>query len=74
VGRALTVDGLPGYEIVAQANDARTGREVRMYQLVLVEQRTYYLAQGFVPADRARVMLDQFRQVTGSFQRLKTPR
>ncbi|HYQ88353.1 MAG TPA: hypothetical protein VEU09_01845 [Candidatus Binatia bacterium] len=74
VGRALTVDGLPGYEIVAEANDARTGREVRMYQLVLVEQKTYYLAQGFVPADRARVILDQFRQVTGTFKRLRAPK
>jgi len=74
VGRALTLDGLPGYEIVAEANDARTGREVRMYQLVLVEQRTYYLAQGFVSADRARLMLPQFRQVTGSFQRARAPR
>jgi hypothetical protein len=74
VGRALTRDGLPGYELVAQANDARTGREVRMYQLVLVDQRTYYLAQGFVSADRARLILDQFRQITGSFQRSRAPR
>jgi hypothetical protein len=69
VGRALTRDGLPGFELVAEANDARSGREVRMYQLVLVQQKTYYLAQGFVPADRARVILDQFRRVTGSFRR-----
>jgi hypothetical protein len=74
VGHALTVDGLPGYELVAEANDARNGREVRMYQVVLGDQRTYYLAQGFVSADRARLILDQFRKVTGSFQRLRVPR
>ncbi len=74
VGRALTRDGLPGYELVAEANDARAGRDVRMYQLVLVEQKTYYLTQGFVSADRARVILDQFRQVTGTFRRLRAPR
>jgi hypothetical protein len=45
-----------------------------MYQLVLVEQRTYYLAQGFVSADRAHLMLPQFRLVTGSFQRARAPR
>jgi hypothetical protein len=74
VGRALTRDGLPGFELVAEANDARTGRDVRMYQLVLVDQKTYYLAQGFVSSDRARVVLDQFRQVTGSFRRPRAPR
>jgi len=73
-GRALTVDGLPGYELVAEANDAKTGREMRMYQLVLVDKTTYYLAQGFVSAERGPAVLAQFRQVTRSFRRLNPPR
>jgi hypothetical protein len=73
-GRALTGDGLPGYELLADAQDARTGRDMRMYQLVLADQSTYYLAQGFVAAERAPALVEQFRQVTGSFRLLHPPR
>jgi len=72
-GRALTVDGLPGYELTAEGNDAKSGRAVRMYQLALVDKTTYYLAQGFVSADRPAAM-EQFRQVTRSFRQLHPPR
>jgi len=73
-GRVLTADGLPGYELVAEGNDVKTGHEVRMYQLVLVDKTTYYLAQGFVSADRGPAVVERFRQVTGSFRRLRPPR
>ncbi len=74
VGRAITGDGMPGYELVGVANDLRSGREVRMYQLVLVDKTTYYLAQGLVSADRGPAVVDQFRQVTTSFRRLRPPK
>jgi hypothetical protein len=73
-GRELTTDGLPGYELVAEATDRKTGREVRMYQLILADQTTYYIAQGFVAASRGPAIVDQFRKVTGSFRRLRPPR
>ncbi len=73
-GRALTTDALPGYELVAEANDVKSGKPVRMYQLVLADAATYYLAQGFVSASRDPAILDQFRQVTGSFRRVRPPR
>jgi hypothetical protein len=71
VGHGITTDGLPGYELVAEANDVKTGRAVRMYQLVLVEGGTYYLAQGFVAASRPPEIMDQYRQVTRSFRRFR---
>ena len=73
-GREVTTDGLPGYELVAEATDRKTGREVRMYQLILADQTTYYIAQGFVAASRGPGIVDQFRKVTGSFRRLRPPR
>jgi hypothetical protein len=69
VGHGITTDGLPGYELVAEADDLKTGRAVRMYQLVLLDGKTYYLAQGFVAAARPPEIIDQYRQVTGSFRR-----
>jgi len=41
---------------------------------VLVDKTTYYLAQGFVSADRGPAVVERFRQVTGSFRRLHPPR
>ena len=73
-GRALTLDGLPGYELVARTNDTQSGRELRMYQLVLADRTTYYLAQGFVTPQRAPLLVAQFRQVTGSFRRVRPTR
>ena len=69
-GRPMTTDGLPGYELIGTANDAKDGREIRMYQLVLADSTTYYLAQGYVAPDRAPALIDQFRQVTASFRRV----
>jgi len=73
-GLGVRADGLPGYELVAEANDVKSGREVRMYQLVLVDRTTYYLAQGFVSADRGSAILEQFRKVARSFRRPHPPR
>jgi len=67
-GRDRVVDGLRGYELVAEANDVKTGRPVRMYQLVLLDGGTYYLAQGFVNAARPPDVVGKFRNVTETFR------
>jgi hypothetical protein len=73
-GKALTLDGLPAYELVAEADDLKTMREVRMYQLVLADKTTYYLAQGFVSAGRGPAVMDRFREVARSFRRVRPPK
>ena len=73
-GRTVTTDGLMGYELVARTNDLQSGKELRMYQLILADRTTYYLAQGFVTPERAPVVLPQFRLVTGSFRRVPATR
>src|SRR5678809_379191 len=70
LGKAITRDGLPGYELTAHTSDTQSGRELRLYQLLLVDRTTYYLAQGFVTPERAAPVLAQFRLVTGSFRRV----
>jgi hypothetical protein len=70
-GRPLSVDGLLGYELVARTNDTQSGRELRMYQLVLADRTTYYLAQGFMTPARAPHLVAQFRLVMGSFRRVR---
>ena len=70
LGRTVTTDGLMGYELTARTNDAQSGKDLQMYQLVLADKTTYYLAQGFVTPQRAGVILPQFRLVTGSFRRV----
>jgi hypothetical protein len=73
-GRSVTTDGLPGYEIVANTYDLKSSQDIRMYQLVLADKTTYYLAQGFVTPQRAAAVLPQFRLVTGSFRRVRPTR
>jgi len=73
-GRAVTVDGLPGYELLADAKGVKDGSPVRMYQVVLADAKTYYIGQGFVHPDRGDEVVEQFRQITGSFRRLHPPK
>lgn len=70
-GRELKIDSLPGYELVAEANDVKTDKPVGLYQVILVDGRTYYLAQGFVESGRARDLLPVFRGVTSTFRRVE---
>lgn len=74
VGREVTVDGLRGYELIAEGDEVKSGRAVRMYQLILADGLTYYIAQGFVAADRPADVMDLFRKVTGSFRKVQTGR
>lgn len=68
-GASVLIDSLAGYEVVAEGSDAKSGRPVGVYQLMLREGKTYYIAQGFVTKTRLQEMLPVFRQVTGSFRR-----
>ena len=73
-GRAVTADRLKGYELVGETNDLKSGQALRMYQLVVADDKNYYLAQGFVSPEHAAVMIPEFRKITGSFRRLHPPK
>jgi len=68
-GAAVRIDSLDGYEVIADGRDAKSGRPVGVYQLLLRDGKTYHIAQGFAPKARMETMLPVFRKVTGSFQR-----
>jgi hypothetical protein len=69
-GRALQVAGLDAYELEADATDARSGRAVRLYQVIIPDETGYFILQGLSRTDRAAEIFPEFRTVTASFRRL----
>jgi hypothetical protein len=68
-GQRTQLNGLDAYELEADANDARTGRPVRIYQVIAPDQAGYFIVQGFVSPARAAEMVAEFRALTGTFRR-----
>jgi hypothetical protein len=64
-----TIDGVAGYELVAEGKDSATGRSVTMYQVVLPDGVGYVLMQGLVASARAAEMVPEFRRVAQTFSR-----
>ena len=61
-----TVDGRPAYELTARAKDKQSGTPVAVYQLIVVDGQTYYIAQGLVGESSREQYLPQFRAVAES--------
>lgn len=68
-GRDMGVDGMQAYEIVADAEDTKSGKPIRLYQVIAPEGRGYFIFQGLVGLDGAPEYLAEFRRVTDSFRR-----
>jgi hypothetical protein len=66
---STTIDGVAGYELVAEGADATTGRPVTLYQVVLPDPSGYILMQGLVTPGRMTVMVPEFRKVAQTFRR-----
>jgi len=62
-GRPTKVNGMPAWELTARAKDAKTGTPIHVYQLLVAEQTSYFLAQGLVGSSQAEEFLPQFRAV-----------
>jgi hypothetical protein len=69
-GRVIQVGGLDAYELEADAADARSGRAMRLYQIIIPDETGYFILQGLIRADRAGEMFPEFRAVTASFRRV----
>jgi len=67
-GHAVTVSGLDGWELGADARDTRSGRAMHLYQVVLPDDTGYFILQGISTADRASELLPEFRALTASFR------
>lgn len=68
-GRALEVDAMAAYELLAAAKDTKTGAAIRLYQVIAAEEDGYFIIQGLVGAEREAEMLPEFRRLTESFRR-----
>ena len=62
----MTIDRLPGYEIVASAKDADSGASIVVYQAIVVKDDVYYLVQGLVGAASSEKYVPEFRRVANS--------
>ena len=70
-GRAITVDGLPAYELTAEANDLQSGTPLSVYQLVAAEGQAYFLIQGLVGRAKGQRFLPEFRAIASSLRRAR---
>ncbi len=65
----VTIGGLQGYEIVANAVDAFTNKPIVVYQVMLFEGKTYYIIQGLAGSDAKSKYLSEFKKVATSFRK-----
>lgn len=65
----VQIDGLPGYEIVSQANHRAGGKRAILYQVILFEPSDYYLMQGIVAESDQEEYVRAFRMSAMSFRR-----
>jgi hypothetical protein len=65
----VTIDNLKGYEIVAKAQDQESGQPMLVYQVMLFDQKGYYIMQGQVAEAVKADYLPAFKAIAQSFQR-----
>jgi hypothetical protein len=64
--KEITLDGLPGYEIMAKSQPRNSGNSDFLYQVILYTDRTYYILFGTASDTDS---LDQIKKVVGTFGR-----
>jgi hypothetical protein len=69
----ITIDGLEGYESLAEATDARSGTALLVYQVMLFDNGFYYLMQGQVGSKLRAEYLPEFQAMARSFRRKLRP-
>jgi hypothetical protein len=69
----IRIDGADGYELEADAIDSRSGRPMRLYQVIIPDQTGYFILQGISRPDRASEIVPEFKRLTASFRRATVP-
>ena len=64
----VTVDGRPGYEVVARGADEDTGAPVTVVLTLVPTDAGYVILQGVVGSDRAEVWVPRFQALTRSLR------
>ncbi len=67
----VEIDGLNGYQVIAEANDNFKGRmrNITIHQTMLFDKASYFLMVGIVESSHAEKNLQAFRQMARSFKR-----
>lgn len=70
----VEIDGLKGYEVIAEADDNFKGRmrRVMIHQTMLFDESSYFLMLGIVESSNAEKNLEAFRTMARSFKRTNT--
>lgn len=63
----ISIDGLDGYEIVADAKDTDSGTPMTVYQVMLFDNKSYILIQGIVGTKIRDEYLPDFKAMARSF-------
>jgi hypothetical protein len=63
----ISIDGLDGYEIVADAKDTASGTPTTVYQVMLFDNKSYILIQGIVGTKVRDEYLSEFKSMARSF-------
>jgi hypothetical protein len=66
---AITVDGLSGFETLAEGKDEASGTPLALYQVLLFDGDRYVVMVGLVGAARRDDYLPEFRALARGFQR-----
>jgi hypothetical protein len=66
---AVAIDGLDGYESLAEAQDATSGTPLVVHQVILFDEGSYVLLQGIVGTDLRDEYLPEFRAMARSLKR-----
>lgn len=67
--KAIDINGLDAYEIIATANHSETKEPLVIYQVLLFDRQTYYIIQGRVGSKLRSQYLDDFQTMAMSFQK-----
>lgn len=63
----MTIDGFDGYEIIADAKDLVSDTPITIYQVMLFDDSSYILMQGFVGTKVVDEYLPEFKTMARSF-------
>jgi hypothetical protein len=66
---AVAIDGLDGYEIVADAQDSSSDTPITVYQVMLFDHKSYILIQGIVGTNLRDKYLSEFKSMARSFKK-----
>ncbi|HEX8242946.1 MAG TPA: hypothetical protein VF541_05610 [Longimicrobium sp.] len=68
-GRAVTLDDVVGYELIADARDSASGAPLVLYQVMVPERDRFIVLEGRVAAARAERIVPHFRDVAKTLRR-----